>query len=311
LIWAILALSALPTGSAAAHGGGLPIGPADLWHHWNLDPWVWVPLILVLWLYGRGVLRLWAKAGWRRGIPPRLVIAFAGGELVLVVSLISPLDPLGETLFSAHMAQHTLLVAVAPPLMLAGLPGAALPWALPRGPRILILRHSGIRWGARGMSWLLRPLPAAAVHGVAMWVWHAPFLFDAALQSSSLHMLEHVSFFGTALLFWQSLSLSGRSLTGTAGGIAAGFLTLVHTGFLSALITFAPHPLYAWYLNRTAAWGLGPLDDQQLAGLIMGVPVAVIYLLACLALAARLLTPARSSQRSLPGRGSGGTAAWD
>ncbi|MFC1457977.1 cytochrome c oxidase assembly protein [Microvirga arabica] len=293
-----LALSPLivvAAGPAVAHGDGMPIGPDDLWHHWTFDPWIWVPLIIVHWLYGRGVLRLWNKAGWGRGISTPRVGAFIGGELILVISLVSPLDSLGETLFSAHMAQHTLLVAVAPPLLLAGFPGAAFPWALPRGFLTTAVRTGGARWVARALSWFLRPLPAAIMHGVALWVWHAPVLFDAALESSLLHTLEHISFFGTGLLFWQSLALSSRSTAGVAFGIAAGFLTLIHSGFLSALITFAPDPLYEWYLNRTATWGMGALEDQQLAGLLMGVPMGMVYLLACLALAARFLEPTHSS----------------
>jgi putative membrane protein len=297
LTWTLLflVLFAVP---AAAHGGALPIGPDDLWHHWTLDPWIWAPLLLTHWLYGRGVLLLWRRAGWGRGISLAHVSAFISGELVLAVALISPLDPLGETLFSAHMAQHTLLVAVAPPFLLLGLPGAAFSWALPRDFRRAAARQSGVRWMARAVSWLLRPLPAATLHAVAIWSWHVPSLFDAALGGAALHTLEHISFFGTGLLFWQSLIVSTRSKARLAAGIAAGFLTLLQGGFLSALITFAPQPLYTWYLDRTTVWNVSALEDQQLAGLLMGVPMGMVYFIACLALASRFLVPTQSSPKA-------------
>jgi cytochrome c oxidase assembly factor CtaG len=122
-----------------------------------------------------------------------------------------------------------------------------------------------------------------------LWLWHAPALFEAALRSDVIHALEHITFFATAILFWQSLAMALRSTAAVPAGIAAGFLTLVHGGFLGALITFSPTLLYPWYRQGPERWGLSPLADQQLAGLIMWVPAALIYLLACLVLAARLL----------------------
>jgi putative membrane protein len=276
---------------AAAHAPGLPVGPDEIWHHWSFDPWVVLPLILMLWLYGRGILRLWAKAGRGRGISIGRAAAFAGGGLALATALVSPLDAVSETLLSAHMIQHGLLIAIAPPLLLAGLPGAALPWALPAGLRRSLARATSLRSFGRRAAWLLRPLPAAGLHGVALWLWHAPAIFDAAIESRALHVLEHAVFFGTGLLFWQSLALASRSALVAPAGIAAAFATLMHGGFLSALITFAGQPLYRSYVGRTGSWGLTALEDQQLAGLVMGAPLCLAYLIAGLALAGCLLTP--------------------
>jgi putative membrane protein len=287
LAWAIVALL-LPT-SPFAHGNGKVIGPGDVWDHWSVEPWTAISLMVSFGLYGLGVRNLWSHAGLGRGISLLRVSSYAGGGAILVIALVSPLDRLGDALLTAHMVQHILLVGVAPPLLLAGLPGAALPWSMPRRIRRALGRGSGVRAVARKIAFLVRPLPASAVHGIALWLWHAPALFEAALRSDVIHALEHITFFATAILFWQSLAMALRSTAAVPAGIAAGFLTLVHGGFLGALITFSPTLLYPWYRQGPERWGLSPLADQQLAGLIMWVPAALIYLLACLVLAARLL----------------------
>ncbi len=277
---------------ALAHAAGLPVGPADLWHHWSFDPFVLVPLLVAHWLYGRGVLRLWAKAGTGRGIGYVRVVAFVLGEAVLIVALVSPLDALGETLLSAHMAQHMLLVAAAPLLLLAGQPATAFAWAIADGRRQKLARHGLVRGLGGRLAWVLRPLPAAALHAVAMWLWHTPALFTAALGSPFLHFLEHASYFGTALLFWYALERAARSPVTAPAGIAAAFLTLLQCGLLGTIITFAPAPLYAAGYGYTALlWGLSPLEDQELAGLLMGAPLMLLYILAGLRLAAVLLEP--------------------
>lgn len=136
------------------------------------------------------------SAGRGRGLTWRCVLAFGGGAAALVIALVSPLDALGGTLLSAHMAQHALLIAAAPPLLLLGRPGVAFAWALAGREPWRSLAHLGDR--------LSRPLPAAALHGAALWVWHAPAAFDAALASPLLHAVKHVTFLGTALLFWRA-----------------------------------------------------------------------------------------------------------
>ena len=240
-------LSLLP-GLASAHATA----------HWNFDPLVLAPLLAVLWCYVKSLAR----------IPGRQRLAFAAGLVVLFAALVSPLDALADESLSAHMAQHALLVAVAPPLLLMGHPAAVLAWG-------------GARFSLRPASFLnrlSRPAPATVLHGLALWLWHAPLAFEAAAQSYAWHILQHLTFFATALLFWRVL-VGARSAARAAGALAAAFITLLHSGFLGALITLAPYPLY-----RGAS-----LEEQQLAGLIMWVPMGVVYLAACLLLARRLL----------------------
>jgi putative membrane protein len=121
-------------------------------------------------------------------------------------------------------------------------------------------------------------------------------LFEAALKNGGLHMLEHGSFFATALLLWRGvLHIKVRRRIGPA--IGAVFMTLLHAGLLGALITLTPHPLYLTYLASTNALGLTPLGDQQLAGLLMWIPLGTFYLAAGLWLASRLVAGDAQGER--------------
>jgi putative membrane protein len=272
-----------------AHGSD-PVPFNAFWRVWDLDPLVLGLLLAAAWGYGRGIRRLWERAGRWRGIGRRHVAAFVLGLAVVVIALVSPLDRLGGTLLSAHMAQHGLLVTAAPLLLLMGKPGVAFAWALPAGWSRRKLAAVAWRPLARAGLWLSHPFPAATLHGLALWVWHAPALFDAAVEREWLHTLEHASFFGTALLFWRAI-LDARSGGRIGLALAAAFATLMHGGLLGGLITMAPRPLYGWYGGRTQAWGLTALEDQQLAGLLMWVPMGIVYFGACLWLASRLVIP--------------------
>ena len=200
----ITAAAMLVAGPAAAHGS-LLVTPDTLWQSWTFDLVVVPSLLLALWAYIRGALRLWSNAGRWRGISEVNVASFTAGQIVLIVALVSPLDQLGGTLLSAHMAQHALLVALAPPLLILGRPGVAFAWALPRSWSRNSSLGSGWRHVVRVGRAVSRPLPAAALHGLALWIWHAPGLFDAALANEWVHRVEHATFFGTALLFWRAI----------------------------------------------------------------------------------------------------------
>jgi putative membrane protein len=282
-----IGLLTLLVAPAAAHGP-VPVQPDALWVSWNVDPWVLIPLMMALWLYGSGLRRLWARAGCGRGVSGANALAFAAGHAALVVALVSPLDPLGGTLLSAHMAQHGLLVGVAPPLLLLGRPGVAFAWVLVGARTTRPFASTAWRvLGGLGCS-LSRPLRAAAMHGLMLWLWHAPALFEAAVGYPWLHALEHTCFFGTALLFWRAV-LDARTSRRAGPALIAAFVTFMHSGLLGGLITLAPYPLYPAYVGRSTVWDLTALDDQQLAGLLMWVPLGLPYLTAGLLLASRLV----------------------
>jgi cytochrome c oxidase assembly factor CtaG len=127
------------------------------------------------------------------------------------------------------------------------------------------------------------PRVAWILQTAALWGWHAPGPYQAALASSTVHALQHLSFLGSAMLFWWALVYGkhGRRAYGIA--VLAVFTTAVQSSILGALLTFAPAPWYPAYIEATAAWGLNPLQDQQLAGLVMWVPAGGLYTLASLA----------------------------
>jgi putative membrane protein len=264
---------------------------------WSFEPWVIVCLALSLGLYVTGVVRLWGKAGAERGISGMQLTAFLAGWLSLVGALVSPLDALGNLLFSAHMVQHETLMVLAAPLLVLGRPLAVWTWGLPPGWR----RGAGrvVRWTPLAAAWnLLTHAPVAwAVHGVVLWAWHIPALFEAALASNAIHTLQHTSFFVSALLFWWA-PLGAASRASRGASMFYLFTTMVHTGALGALLTFAPTLWYPSYGASTAALGLNPLEDQQLGGLVMWVPAGLAYLFVGLVVTARALQGPRHMARS-------------
>jgi cytochrome c oxidase assembly factor CtaG len=129
---------------------------------------------------------------------------------------------------------------------------------------------------------LTAPAVASAVHAAALAVWHLPAPYEATHTSESLHALQHLSFLGTALVFWWALLRPPRGREGEA--VVYLFATTLLTGALGALLAFAPELWYPHYAATTGTWGIAPLDDQQLGGVIMWVPGGGSYLLAALAL---------------------------
>jgi putative membrane protein len=295
-----LGLALAGPGSLALAHDGLPPEPHDLWTAWSRDPLVWLALTAVGTLYLRGARSLWARAGAGHGLRRWQALAYVGGIATLALALLSPLDALGSALLSAHMVQHLLLIAVAAPLLVLGQPTITLLWALPERRR----RQLGRWWhrapGLRSI-WALLCLPLVAwlLHSAALWAWHAPPLYQAALDAPMLHGAEHLSFLGTALLFWWTVLAPGRAGAPTIesrraayglGALSIFALTL-QSGLLGALMTFAPSPWYPAYAGRTAPWGLAPLEDQQLAGLLMWVPGGMIYAAVALGLLAIWIRP--------------------
>ena len=257
-----------------AHAGK-PIQPHDIWTAWTLDPLILASLAIPALLYARGL------ANWHDPAVRRRAALFASGWLTLAVALISPVHKLGEALFSAHMVQHELFMLIAAPLLIMARPGAALLRGLP------VLLRRPIALGAHHVedwfSVLLTPFAAWLIHAAALWIWHIPLLFEKTLDSELWHTMQHASFFGSALLFWWSLAVIRPFGQGQA--VLSLFTTAVHSGVLGALLTLAQTAWYPSYAETAPTWGLTPLEDQQLGGLIMWVPAGVLYVVGGLAYA--------------------------
>lgn len=275
---------------------GEPLAPHDLLRAWVWSPFITVPLVLGAAWYAFGVAAVWRASAVGRGIRTWEAACFTGGWLALVIALVSPLHPLGEVLFSAHMAQHELMMVVAAPLLVLGRPLVPYVWAMPPGWR----RASGdltrdARF-QRAWSRVTSPGTAWLLHACAIWVWHIPALYEATLDNAFVHTLQHLSFLCTALLFWWSV-LRGSRL-GRGAGIAYLFTTMLHTGALGVILAFTNALWYPAYATTTVRWGMTPVDDQQLGGLIMWIPGGAAYLVASLSLLALSLRESESRARA-------------
>jgi cytochrome c oxidase assembly factor CtaG len=273
----IVAIALLAPVAAYAHTGE-PLAPHDLMRAWEFDPGVVIPLMISAALYLVGSRRQF-------GITRLQKTCFWMGWWSLAAALISPIHPLGEVLFSAHMVQHEMLMLIAAPLLVLSRPLVAFLWGMPVGWRRTAGKWAKQNYVRKSWVFLTEPFTAWWLHAAAIWAWHAPFLFQLTLTSESAHTAQHLSFFLSALLFWWALFYArGRKSYGT--GVLYVFTTAVHTSVLGALLTFAPHVWYPAYLTTTQVWGLSPVEDQQLGGLIMWVPASLVYVIAGLALLA-------------------------
>lgn len=268
---------------------GAPLQPHDFWSAWSTDPGIWLTLLWGGVFYGAGL----------QHAPQRIrrhAFAFAAACLALAVALLSPLHALSEVLFSAHMAQHTLLIAVAAPLLVLGRPVLISLWGLPPHWRKTVTRHAVSRTLMQLTQ--MRPMHAFALHGITLWIWHLPVLYQASLISDPVHVLQHLTFLVTAVLFWASVFDVRHRRTSYGVGVLYTFATAVHTSILGALMTVAPLSWYPRYAATTEVWGLTPLEDQQLAGLIMWVPAGLLYTIVALVLLAKWLQAAELNTRA-------------
>lgn len=216
------------------------VTPAGFWTAWALAPEVLLPLLALL------------AVPWLPGGRPLRAGERAGwflGWTLLAIALVSPLCRLAATLAAAHMVQHLLLILLAPAAMAP-----------------LLLRRR-----------MPRPPPAVAtvLFGALIWLAHAPSVYQAALLSPAAHLLLLAATFGVSLLFWCA-ALAAEPVR----GLGMVFATMLHSGLLGALLTFSPRLWYPVFGGGPAAWGLTPLEDQQLAGLTMWVPMSALLLVA-------------------------------
>jgi cytochrome c oxidase assembly factor CtaG len=282
--------------SAHAHVGEDPF--AD-WH------WRWDLAFVLLGfgtLYARGWTRL-KKIGAEAKLSWLVFYALALG--VVACALLSPIDNLASYLLIAHMAQHELLMMVAPPLILLAKPLPVLLWGLGKSSRSqagnLLIRHSALRRVRDFLGWM----PVAwSIFVVNLWVWHYPVFYEAALADPRIHDLEHVLFFLAGLLFWWPvLRPTSRPQPAEDGRrILYLFLAATQDTVLSGLIGLSSTILYPHYEKALRLWELTPGEDQIGAGLVMWAVGGLTYLIAILFLVNALLGQGRrkpSTKRAL------------
>ena len=255
-----------------------------------LSPWdlAVVALLMILGvLYLIGSIRLKRRGACTRSLEP---IAFAVGWCVLMAAVLPPLDALAVQLFSVHMLQHELMMLIGAPLVTLGRPLpvwlAGLSGSLRRTVTV-VLQSTSVAGAWRLMT---TPVLACTLHGLAIWVWHFPRLYDVAVQNEAVHALQHAMFIGTSLLLWWGLLFGRYGRAGYGAAVFYLFATAVHTGILGAMLTFAGVPLYHAYTGPAAARGIDALGDQQVAGLVMWVPAGLVLTLAGLAFFAAWLS---------------------
>ena len=280
----LILLAGLTAAPAAAHVTGTPHSEPP---GWTWDAWITGPLLMSALLFAGGWRRLIRRSDRGADRLRRRGWLFATGLFVLAAALVSPLHEAGERSFTAHMLEHELLMLVAAPLLVLSEPLAIMLWAFPqRGRRAL-----GTIGTTRPLQAIWRaqtgPVAATVMQAAALWLWHAPALFDRALASEGWHVAQHLSFMVAALLFWSAM-LSRR----TPHALAALCLvaTSIVSGALGALMAFATSPWYAGYAALgMAPFGLTPAEDQQLAGLLMWVPGGLVHAGAALLMLRALL----------------------
>ena len=260
--------------------------------HVAINPWdaATAALLLVVGAtYAIGLTRLWRNSAGKQTIKPWQAAAFLAGWSSAGVALLSPLDRLSDVLFSAHMAQHEILMLISAPLVVAGRAFIAMLWGLPAVAR----ERTGVAirtpWLGRIWDRLTGPLTVLVLHALVLWIWHVPVMFEAALHSEGVHVIQHLGFFATAALFWWALIHGRYGRLGYGVAVLYVFATAMHTQILVALLTFGTRIWYPTHAARTTAAGINAVDDQQLAGVVMWIPFGVVFLLIGLALFAAWL----------------------
>jgi putative membrane protein len=273
---------------------------------WSLDPVLVVMVVAAACGYALGLRRLWAgRRG--RGVPRRRAVSFFAGLAALVMALMSPLEGLAVQLFSFHMIQHLVLILIVAPLLVYGAPVLVITLALPRTTR------KGLRALERSRSMVLlksvlfHSTIAGALFAVALWSWHLPSLYQSAVADDRWHVLEHSSFVGGSLLFWMHVIGRKRYRLDFGPAILLVFVSGLQSAALSVVLIFAGRALYPIHAHGARAWGLTPLEDQQLAGAIMWTPVGLVFLVTIVVLLARWL---KAMDRRRPPTEAGITASW-
>jgi putative membrane protein len=238
-----------------------PVARID-WVRWTIHPSTVIGIAVVAGLYVYATRRATRKPSSIQSL------SFFSGLFVIFASLNGPLHDLSDYyLFSAHMVQHLLLTLLVPPLLLAGLTGDMLR-PLIRNPRVMSVAR-----------FFTKPIVCFAVFNLVIAAWHLPPLYNSAMAEHGVHIGEHLMFMAAAvLMWWPFLSpLPELPRLSYPGQMLYCFLTIIPMSVVAVYITMADSILYPAYTASPRIWGLSPLEDQQLGGLIMWIPGAIVF----------------------------------
>jgi putative membrane protein len=248
--------------------------------NWNFAPSIVMMLFSQAALYSYLIYVARSDGRWGADVRRSHVVWFALGLILIFTALVTPIDSLSnEALFSAHMVQHILLMLLAPACLLLGTPGYWLRtlYDLPVLKRVLpIVTH---------------PLVTLIVFNAVMWIWHVPALYEGALRDGNVHIMEHMMYLTAGVLMWLPVihDVPPGHVLSYPARMAYLFACMVSSSILGAIFTFAPDIAFPFYGTAPLAFGLTPMTDQQLAGLIMWVPGSGIFFIAILAVFAAWL----------------------
>jgi putative membrane protein len=253
---------------------------------WNFAPVVIASLVAYAVVYGLRWRRS-RREGGARAAPVGRAVLWGTGILILFVALISPIDVLGEQFATFHMVQHLLIADLAPVVLTLALTKHIL---RPATRRIHRLERAAGPFG--------HPAFGVVAYVGAMWAWHVPALYDAALEHAGVHVLEHLCFAAAGLLYWWHLLSPIRSRFRLAGMGPILYMasTKILVGFLGVLLAFSPELLYAYGWPGTK-WGLTPLDDQHVAGLTMALEQSIVMGIALAYLFFRMLAESEAEDQ--------------
>ena len=215
--------------------------------------------------------------------------AFYAGLALAVVALVPPLETLAEDrLFTAHMIQHLLLADLVPILLLVGLTRPLLRPAVRR-----------LRPVEEGLGPIAHPATALVLYVGMMWLWHVPALYDAALSNPWVHALEHACFLTTGLAFWWFLIEPVPPRNRLTGPWAVGYVVAAKLlmGLLGVVLTFTPSVIYDHYKHTEPAWGLTPLQDINMGGIVMSLEQSLVLIVFFTIAFARMMESSEREQQ--------------
>lgn len=273
---------------------------------WSVPPAASFALALTALVYLRGWL-LMRRAGVPF-IPAWRAACFIGGLLTIWIALASPLDTFATFLITAHMAQHMLLMMIAPPLILLGAP--LIP--LVRGLPIFAAREFAgpfLNWqiAMRLGKALTKLWVAVILMGLVMFAWHTPRLYELALASAPWHEFEHACFFLVSLIFWWPVVQPWPSRAQSPRWAVVPYLLIadLQNTILSAILVFSDRVLYPSYSQMPRLSGLSALHDQAASGAIMWVVGSAAFVFPAIVIAVRCLSPSNAVGRHDPARNLG------